>query len=106
MLGLPQTAPRFDRGFMIRELTQGQYPGVLCSRCKEPVPVPKRVAVLYEEMKRGELRDREDVKSGAFTLRCKACDGESVYGVEEITEFDGPPRLRTSERKRAASAGS
>lgn len=89
---------------MIQELTKGQYPGVLCSRCKEPIPVPKRVAVLYEEMKRGELTDREDVKSSAITLRCKICNEEGVYAVKEIQEFEGPPRVRTSERKRAVSA--
>ncbi len=91
---------------MIQEITQNKYPGVLCSRCKEPIPVAKRVAVLYEEIKRDELTDREDVKSGAFTLRCRACDEESVYGTEEVREFDGPPRVRTSERKRAASSAS
>lgn len=91
---------------MIQELTQSKYPGVLCSRCKARIPVPKRVAVLYEELTDDKATDVQDVMSRAFTLRCKACDGESVYGIEEIRQFDGPPRVRTSERKRAASAGS
>ena len=58
--------------FMIQEIVQARYRGVLCSRCKERIPVPKRVSVLYEELKHGEATDGQDVKSRAFTLRCKA----------------------------------
>jgi hypothetical protein len=91
---------------VIHEITQRHYWGVLYSRCKERIPAPKRAVALYEELEHGEISDGQDAKSRAFTLRCKACDGESVYGLEEIRRFDGPPRARTSERKRAASAGS
>lgn len=55
---------------MIQEVTKSQYPGVLCFRCKEPIPVPKRVALLYEQMKHGQVTERNEVKSSAFTLRC------------------------------------
>lgn len=90
---------------MIQEPTQSQYPGVLCSRCKAPIPVPKGVAALYGQLKHGDLADEHVVKSRAFTLRCRACDEESVYAIDEIREFDSPPRVRTLQRKRAASAG-
>lgn len=90
---------------MIQEVTQSQYPGVPCSRCKEPIPVPKRVAALYGQLKHADLADEHDPKSRAFTLRCRACNEESVYAVDEIREFDSPPRARTLQRKRAASAG-
>jgi hypothetical protein len=59
--------------------------------------------LLYEELKRGEVSEGQDAKSRAFTLRCKVCNEESVYGVKEILEFEGPPRIRTSERKRAST---
>ena len=91
---------------MIQELTQAKYHGVLCSRCKERIPVPKRVAVLYEELRRGEVSGGQDVKARAITLRCKICNEEGVYAVKEIQEFEGPPRVRRSERKRAASNAS
>ncbi len=87
---------------MIQEITQIHYLGVLCSRCKERIPVPKRAAALYEELKHREAGSDQDTKSRAFTLRCKACDEESVYGIEEIREFEGSPRVRTFGRKRAA----
>jgi hypothetical protein len=89
---------------MIQEITQSHYLGVLCSRCKERIPVPNRCAVVYEKPEHGEVSDDQDVRSRAFTLRCKVCNEESVYGVKEILEFQGPPRVRTSERKPASTA--
>lgn len=86
---------------MIQELARSYYLGVLCSRCKEPIPVPERVASLYEELKRGEETQRQDLKSRAFALRCKACDGESVYGINEAQEIEGSPPVRKVKRKSA-----
>jgi hypothetical protein len=91
------------RFFMIREITQSSYLGVLCSRCEERIPVPRTTALLYEELKRGEVSEGQDAKSRAFTLRCKVCNEESVYGVKEILEFEGPRRVRASEGKRASA---
>jgi hypothetical protein len=91
---------------MIQEITQRHYLGVLCSRCKERIPAPKSAVALYEEIRHGEVSDGQEVKSCAFALRCKVCDEEGVYGFKQIQEFEGPPRVRTSERKRAASNAS
>jgi hypothetical protein len=91
---------------MNQEITQRHYLGVLCSRCKERIPAPKRAAVLYEELKHGEVSDSQDARSRAFTLRCRVCDEEGVYGFTEIREFEGPPRVRISEGKLAASNAS
>jgi hypothetical protein len=91
---------------MIQEITQRHNSGVLCSRCKERIPVPKTAAALYEEIKHGEVSDGQEAKSRAFTLRCKICDEEGVYGFKQIQEFGGSPRVRTSERKRASSNAS
>lgn len=85
---------------MIEEMTQS-YPGVLCSRCKEAIPISKKTAVLHEELKRGEVSAHEDTMSRAFTLRCKACYGESVYGIEQVREFEGSPRRRNTKYKAA-----
>jgi hypothetical protein len=87
---------------MIQEMIQPQYLGVLCSRCKEPIAVPKRAAVLFEELKQGKVTEGQDVKARAMTLRCKACDGESVYEIREIREFEGSPRTRI--RRKSAHA--
>lgn len=86
---------------MIQEITQSHYLGVLCSRCEERIPVPRRAAVLYEELKRGAVSDGQDVKSRAFTLRCKACNEEGIYENKEIQEFEGIPRVRASKAEHA-----
>jgi ribosomal protein S27E len=86
---------------VIQEITQSHYLGVLCSRCEERIPVPRRAAVLYEELKRGEVSDGQEVKSRAFTLRCKACNEEGVYEIKEMQEFEGTPRARTSKTQQA-----
>ena len=79
---------------MIQEMVQPQYLGVLCSRCKEPIAVPKRAAVLFEELRQGKATEGQDVKARAMTLRCKACEGESVYEMSQIRDFEGAPRTR------------
>jgi hypothetical protein len=84
---------------MIQEITQLRYLGVLCSRCNARIPVPKKAALVYEEAKHGEVNEDQDVKTRAFTLRCKACDEESVYAMEVIREFEGPPRVRGEKSK-------
>jgi len=89
---------------MIQEMTRAHYLGVLCSRCNERISVPRKTAELYEELKQGEVSDSQDTKSRAFTLRCKACNEEGVYAVNEIQEFEGPPRVRASNSRRATSA--
>jgi L-lactate utilization protein LutB len=89
---------------MIQEITRSNYLGVLCSRCNERIPVPRKTAELHEELKHSEVSENQDAKSRAFTLRCKACNEEGVYAVNEIQEFEGLPRVRTSNSRRAASA--
>jgi ribosomal protein S27E len=81
---------------MIQEATQSRYLGVQCSRCEEPIPIPKRAAVLYERLQLGDLKDAQEVSTNAFTIRCKACDEESVYSVDKIRELEGPARTRKS----------
>jgi hypothetical protein len=61
---------------------------------------------LYEDIKHGEVSEGQEAKSRAFTLRCKICDEEGVCGFKQIQEFGGPPRVQTSERKRAPSNAS
>jgi len=89
---------------MIQEIRHVNYLGVLCSRCYARIPAPRKAVVLYEEVKHGEASEVQDSISRAFTLRCKACDEEGVYAMEAMQEFEGPPRVRSSERKRDAKA--
>ena len=84
---------------MIQEITRSNYLGVLCSRCNERIPVPRKTAELHEELKHSEVSENQDAKSRAFTLRCKACDDEGVYAMEAIRELEGMPRARAEKGK-------
>jgi hypothetical protein len=42
--------------------------------------------------------------NGDYSLSGDGRDGESVYPFGEIREFEGKPRIRTSEQKKTATA--
>jgi hypothetical protein len=56
---------------MIQKIVRGNYLGVLCSRRNARIPVPKKAAVLYEEVRHGKVSEGQDGKSRAFTLRAR-----------------------------------
>jgi hypothetical protein len=74
---------------MIAELAK-DYAGVLCRRCREPIPVSSKLHDLQNEQ-------TEDANAPCtFTARCRLCEYESVYVVRDIRKFDGKPRNRKS----------
>lgn len=75
---------------MIAELMRS-YRGVLCRRCRQPIPVSAMVVRLQEE---GQDREPDVNSLHAFVARCRACEYESVYAITDIQTFDGEPRKR------------
>ena len=88
---------------MILQANKAHYRGVSCSRCGTPIPVSLKVL-----RKQDEVNNEEASVALTFTLRCRACEEESVYAVAEIHEFEGEPKTRGSRqyppRSRAAKA--
>jgi hypothetical protein len=80
---------------MIAELIRS-YRGVLCSRCRQPIPVSAKIASLQDEHEH-----RETQAPHAFTLRCRFCEEEGIYAIGDVRILDGEPRLRVL-RARAA----
>lgn len=84
---------------MILEANKARYLGVSCLRCGAPIPVSAKVGSLPDEFTNASL---------SFTLRCRACEEESIYPVSKIQEFEGEPKTRRSRqyppRSRAAKA--
>lgn len=81
---------------MIAEIAK-DYRGVLCRRCREPIPISVKVASLHDE-----IEASEPSAPHAFVARCRMCDGESVYAMGEIQVIEGTPPAR---RLRARAAG-
>src|SRR3984885_14016883 len=74
---------------MIQEAGTQHYLGVLCSRCKAEIPVPSRIA-----MQQLTSKSDQDTQARGFSVRCKVCNEEAVYGGNQIQEFEGTPRTR------------
>ena len=74
---------------MILEANKTHYRGVSCFRCGTPIPVAAKVHNLQDE-----VNDKETNAALSFSLRCRACEEESVYVVAAIQEFEGEPRTR------------
>jgi hypothetical protein len=74
------------------DLKNQQYSGVRCYSCGEAIPLSAKT--LQKVSERAEQADAVPSESPiVFNLRCKACEKESFYGVQDIAKIDGTPRL-------------
>ena len=80
---------------MIQVLKQS-YRGVLCTCCRQAIPVPAIVMNMEADSSDSEQTVR------VFNLRCRACEKEQPYRSTDIVEFEGTPRVRV--RAKLASA--
>jgi hypothetical protein len=74
--------------FMPVELSSQQFRGVLCHHCGKPVRVPK--IVLRKDSENHGQRTADDNQfqliSRVFVLRCRACERESIYAIDQIVD--------------------
>ena len=74
------------------------YRGVSCARCRAPIPVCPTIVSLQTE------RDYHQTGvSFTFIARCRLCEQENIYSMDDVKQFEGEPRKRLS-RTRAATA--
>ncbi|MGH9714091.1 MAG: hypothetical protein ACRD5M_12410 [Candidatus Acidiferrales bacterium] len=86
---------------MIQEAKQ-HYRGVLCTRCRQPIPIPATVSRQASEASEKELSAKESLGPRVFTLRCRACGEEALYSETKIIDCEGTPRTRISRNKKGA----
>jgi hypothetical protein len=79
---------------MILEANKAHYLGVSCLRCGAPIPVSVKHSS-PDEITNASL---------SFTLRCRACEEESVYALSEMKKFEGEPKTRRSRQYPPRSA--
>lgn len=69
-----------------------KYSAVRCYSCGEAIPLPtKTVQKVNARAERTEATPAETPI--VFNLRCKACEKESFYGVPDIVQIEGTPRV-------------
>jgi hypothetical protein len=75
------------------ETQKQQYSGVRCYSCGEAIPVPTKT--VQKVNARAEKADAGIPTEApiVFNLRCKACEKESFYGVKDMVQMEGTPRL-------------
>ena len=84
---------------MSQETKLQHYRGVLCGYCRQPIPVPGIVEkIVNHESESGEKR------GSTFNLRCRACEREKPYRVNEIVEIEGSPRARSLRARHALAS--
>jgi len=79
---------------MVQEMKQSRYRGVLCSFCRQPIPLPSivsRLGVPGTVCGDAVLNDIER----SFHIRCRACEKESSYWSNDVIDIEGTPRLRS-----------
>jgi hypothetical protein len=69
-------------------VTAQNFRGVLCRRCGKPVRIPEMVS--KRESASHHPQDSGDTQyhlvSQVFVLRCRACQKESVYALNQIVD--------------------
>jgi hypothetical protein len=90
---------------MNQQLEKQSYAGVVCRSCRQAIPVPAIVISKASEIE-NDPSCREDPQGCVFTLRCRACDKEMPYRVNDIVDFEGTPRARIWSARRKSGAGS
>jgi hypothetical protein len=59
------------------------FRAVVCHRCAKPI----RVSHKLENRPVYRALEGKDIESQVFVLRCRACERESVYSVNQIVDF-------------------
>ena len=77
---------------MIQEVNEKHYSGVLCSCCRQPIPLPAIVV----RMQTGSENPESITGDRVFSLRCRACEREMPYRTSQVLEIEGAPRSRVS----------
>jgi hypothetical protein len=82
---------------MIAEVQK--YRGVSCVSCRQPISLPSKAAQRETDFRKREQESNEDPIVSMFTLRCNACDRETLYMPWDVIDFEGLPKVRSRRLK-------
>jgi hypothetical protein len=74
---------------MASPAVSGKFRAVLCRHCAKPIRVPS--LVMKKETEFQTLTDSSDINyhliSRVFNVRCRCCERESVYSINQIIDY-------------------
>jgi hypothetical protein len=74
---------------MSSPVVSGKFRAVLCRHCAKPIRVP--ALVMKKESEFQSLTDASDIHyhliSRVFNVRCRCCERESVYSINQIIDY-------------------
>ena len=86
------------------EVSSQHFRGVLCHHCGKPVRVPS--IVLHKDTQCQGQHDANDTQfhlvSRVFVLRCRSCERESIYAINQIVDCAFTPPVALDHAKSAA----
>lgn len=89
---------------MFADSSSQHFRGVLCHHCRKPVRVPG--IVLKKDCECHGIHDENDTHfhlvSRVFVLRCRSCERESVYTIDQIVDCAFTPSPAVSGLAQAA----
>ncbi len=76
------------------ELSSQQFRGVVCRHCSKPVRVPD-IVLRKDSERRGHVADDSQFQliSRVFILRCRHCERESIYALDQIVDCNFAPTV-------------
>ncbi len=80
-----------------------KFRAVVCRHCGKPIRVPS--LVMKRESEALSLSDTGDIHyqlvSRVFNVRCRSCERESVYSINQIVDYPFPVASPATDRKAA-----
>ena len=89
---------------MASPVVSEKFRAVVCRHCGKPIRVPALIS--RKEIEFQGLTDSRDVQyhliSRVFNVRCRSCERESVYSINQIVDYPYPLASSATDRKAAA----
>jgi len=81
---------------MSQDAVQQSYRGVLCLSCRQPIPLPSILIEIDSRLRGLIAGNAEEPSTRVFSLRCRSCEREKPYRINDIVDFAGEPKARVS----------
>jgi hypothetical protein len=89
---------------MASPAVSNKFRAVLCRHCAKPIRVP--ALIMKKEAEFQTITDSGDIHyhliSRVFNVRCRCCERESVYSINQIVDYPYPLAPCSPDRKAAS----